>query len=60
MVRLAQTMHLSCPNTNTISKQKEERFPWLTSPMGSIGYVQNNFWAYGMFDTNNAPILFQD
>ena len=26
MVRLAQTMHLSCSDTNTISKQKEERF----------------------------------
>jgi hypothetical protein len=26
MVRLAQTMHLSCTNTNTISKWKEERF----------------------------------
>jgi hypothetical protein len=25
-VRLAQTMHLSCTDTNTISKQKEERF----------------------------------
>ena len=26
MVRLAQTMHLSCTGTNTVSKQKEERF----------------------------------
>jgi hypothetical protein len=26
MVRLAQTMHLSCTDTNTISKQKEVRF----------------------------------
>ena len=26
MVHLAQTMHLSCTNTNTVSKRKEERF----------------------------------
>jgi hypothetical protein len=26
MVRLAQTMHLSCTDTNTKSKQKEVRF----------------------------------
>ena len=26
MVRLAQTVHLSCTNTNTVSKQKEARF----------------------------------
>ena len=26
MVRLAQTMHLSCTDTNTVSKQKEVRF----------------------------------
>ena len=26
MVRLAQTMHLSCTDTNTTSKQKEVRF----------------------------------
>ena len=26
MVRLAQTMHLSCNDTNTVSKRKEKRF----------------------------------
>jgi len=26
MVRLAQTVHLSCPDTNTITKEKEVRF----------------------------------
>jgi hypothetical protein len=26
MVHLVQTMHLSCTDTNTVSKQKEERF----------------------------------
>jgi hypothetical protein len=27
MVRLSQSMHLSCTDTNTVSKSKEERFP---------------------------------
>jgi hypothetical protein len=26
MVRLTQTMHLSCTDTNTVPKRKEERF----------------------------------
>jgi len=26
MVRLAQTVHLSCTDTNTVSKEKEVRF----------------------------------
>jgi hypothetical protein len=39
MVRLAQTLHLSCVKIST------------------IGCVQNDFWAYGMFSTNHAPIL---
>jgi hypothetical protein len=106
MVRLAQTMHLSCTETNTISKTIEMRFymthvtlefhrvhpnrflriwyvccklwiylapiltlspngpkwdsTWPTSPRSSIGCVQNNFWAYGTFGANRAPILNQD
>jgi hypothetical protein len=30
---------------------------WPTSPRSSIGCVQNDFWAYGRFGTNHAPIL---
>jgi hypothetical protein len=60
MVGLAQTEDLSCTNTNTISKQTEGESTWPTSPRSSIGYVQNDFWAYGSFGTNNAPILNQD
>jgi hypothetical protein len=60
MVCLVQTVHLSCTDTNTIFKQKEEWFLRLTSPRGSTGCVQNDFWAYGMFDVNGAPILHQD
>jgi hypothetical protein len=30
---------------------------WASSPRNTIGCVQNDFWAYEMFDTNHAPIL---
>jgi hypothetical protein len=106
MVRLAQTMHLSCTETNTISKRikmifymthvtlefhrvRPNRFlrlwyvwcklwiylapiltpspngpkrdsTWPTSPWSSIGCIQNDFWAYGTFGANRAPILNQD
>ena len=50
VVHLAQTVHLSYINTNTISKQTERDSTWPTSPRSSIGCVQNDFRAYGMFD----------
>jgi hypothetical protein len=49
----AELVHLSCTYTNTISKRTEMRFEFHQC-------VQNNFWAYGMFGTNCAPILRQD
>jgi hypothetical protein len=33
---------------------------WPTSPRSSIGCIQNDFWAYGTFDANRAPILHQN
>jgi hypothetical protein len=103
MVRLAQTMHLSCNDTKIVSKRTEMRFQithvtkefhqvnqkwflslwyirckpstylvsrlalslnwpkrassWASSPRRTIGCVQNDFWAYGMFGMNRAPIL---
>jgi hypothetical protein len=103
MVCLAQTVHLSCTDNNTVSKQTEMRFhmthvtlehqrvcpkrflslcyvrrepctylasklalspnepkqafSWALSPSSTIGCVQNNLWAYGMFGANCAPIL---
>jgi hypothetical protein len=30
---------------------------WASSPRSTIGCVQNDFWAYGMFSTNHAPVL---
>jgi hypothetical protein len=43
MVCLALTMHLSCTDTYTVSKQTETRF--------------HMTHAYGMFGANRAPIL---
>jgi hypothetical protein len=67
MVHWAQTMHLSCTETNTISNWTEARFHIYTSPSSSIGCiyssigcVQIDLWAYGMFHANRAPILHQD
>ena len=55
MVCSAPTVHLSC--TNTGSQQTETRFHRSTSPRSTIGCVQNDFRAYGMFGANRAPIL---
>jgi hypothetical protein len=60
MVCLAQTMHLSCIDTNTISKWTKMRFGLTTSPRSSIGCIQNDFWDSSMFGANCAPILRQD
>jgi hypothetical protein len=103
MVCLAQTMNLSCTDTNNISKWTKTRFhmthvtlefhrvcpkwfqrlwyvqhkprtylasrlalsfnglnrasTWALSPRSTIGCVQNDFWACGMFSANRAPIL---
>ena len=100
MVRLVQTMHLSCTETNTISKWKEVKFhmthvtkefhrvrpkwfkslwyvqhklcsylasrltlspniakwasTWASSPSGTIGCDQNDFWAYGTSSVNQV------
>jgi hypothetical protein len=56
MILLAQIVHLSCTNTNTISKRTEMRFHMPTSPWSSIGCVQNDFSAYGTFGAIHAPI----
>jgi hypothetical protein len=43
MVRSAQTMHLYCTDTNTVSKWTEMRFHLTHSCRSSIGYVQDDF-----------------
>jgi aminoglycoside N3'-acetyltransferase len=57
MLRLVQTMHLYCTVTNTVSKRTETRFHMTHSPTSSIGYVHDDFRAYGMFGANRAPLL---
>jgi hypothetical protein len=39
----AQTVHLYCPDTNTVSKQTETRLDMTHSPRSSIGCVQHDF-----------------
>jgi hypothetical protein len=43
MVRLAQTVHLYCTDTNTVSKRIETRFHLTHSSRTSIGCVQDDF-----------------
>jgi hypothetical protein len=52
-IYLAMTL---TPSTN-IPKQD---LTWPTSPRSSIGCIQNDSWAYGMFGANHEPILRQD
>jgi hypothetical protein len=52
-------MHLSCVKISTISNELGQASSWPSSPSCTIGCVQNNLWAYGMFSTNHAPILQQ-
>jgi hypothetical protein len=57
---LVQTVHLSCVEISTISKETEMSFyltQWLRS---SIVCAQNDFQAYGMFVLIYAPILCWD
>jgi hypothetical protein len=57
LVRSAQTMHLSCVKISTISNELNQASTWASSPRSTIGCVQSDFWDYGMFSTNRAPIL---
>jgi hypothetical protein len=57
LVHSAQTMHLSCIKISTISNKLNQTSTWASSPRSTIRCVQNNFWAYGIFSTNHAPIL---
>jgi hypothetical protein len=58
MVYSAQTVHLFCAETNTISKRTETSFH-LTWPRSTIGCAQCDIHAGGTFVANHAPILHQ-
>jgi hypothetical protein len=45
MVCLAQTMHLSCTNTRSVSNGPKQDFTWPMSPRNSIRCIQNDFCA---------------
>jgi hypothetical protein len=60
IVRLAQTVHLYCTDTNTVSKWTETRFHMTHSPGSSIGCVQDDFRSDCTFDTNCAPFFHRD
>jgi hypothetical protein len=57
MVHSVQTVYLYWTDTNTISKQTETRFHKTHSPSSSIRCIQDDFRAYGTFDTDRAPLL---
>jgi hypothetical protein len=56
-VRSAQTVHLSWIKISTISKQTKQASIWALSPRSTIHCVQNDFWHYGTFGANCAPIM---
>jgi hypothetical protein len=60
MVRLVQTVHLSCTDTNTVSKQIETRFTMTHITLDLHRVRPNAFRAYGTFSANHVPILRQD
>jgi hypothetical protein len=55
MVRLAQTMHLSCVKISIMSNELSQASTWASLPKSTIRCVQNDF--YGMFSTNHAPTM---
>jgi hypothetical protein len=60
VVRLAQTMHYLPPTLTLSLNRKKRDSTWPTPPRSFIGWVQNDFRAYGMFNANRAPILLLD
>jgi hypothetical protein len=57
---LGQTVHLSCTELPLSPNGLKRDFTWPISHRRYVSCVQNNFWAYGTFDTNRAPISHQD
>jgi hypothetical protein len=60
VIRSAQTVHLSCTDTNTVSKWIEMRIHMTHSPRSSFRWIQNDFLACDTFGTIHAPILRHD
>ena len=60
MVRLKQTVHLSCTDTYTVSQRTKTRFHMTHVTQEIHQMRQNDLRAYGTFDANCAPILHED
>jgi hypothetical protein len=54
--RLALSLLLQ-KKISTISNGQNWASTWSLSPRSTIGCVQNDFWVYGMFGANHAPIF---
>jgi hypothetical protein len=61
MICLVQSMHLSCTDTNTVSKQTEPKFhrTHVTEEFHRVR-PKRFFLAHGTLTINRAPILRQD
>jgi hypothetical protein len=57
MVWSMQTVHLSCIRIVLYPNGPKGASTWALSPRSTIGCVHNDFWPYGTFGTNHAPIL---
>jgi hypothetical protein len=61
MVHLAQTVILSCTETNSLQREKKSENPLDPRHLAVLsGASKMIFRAYGLFDVNRAPILCQD
>jgi hypothetical protein len=56
-VHSAQTVQLSYTKISTVSKRTEMSFHLSLVTRSTIRCIQNNFWAYGTYGTNYAPIM---
>jgi hypothetical protein len=59
MVCFTQTMYLSCTDTNKYLQTDRNKIPHGPHHQSPIWCVQNDFWVYGAFGANRAPILRQ-
>jgi hypothetical protein len=57
VVNSAQIMHLSCVKLALSPSRLNRASTWASSFRNSIKRVKNDFWAYGTFSANCAPIL---
>jgi hypothetical protein len=57
MVHLPQTVHLLALKLTMSPNGPKCASIWASSHRSTIQCIQNNFWAYGTFGANRAPIL---